>query len=269
MFMNKMILILVNLLLCMVIFSSCSSTDYEYSIVSYDDESRVTIAPPSETSITEDIPKQTFLLKHKTYAYENTDVTIVDVTNETALNYEFKIIGKYLDESGQIIKTETQRFLFPANYQKYFLFKPDISFSKFEYEIDAKETEETCYAKDLSSKFIDFYDTKAPIQTQIWEGNYKFYPTLMAEVAYSFENQDGKYVGFPLTWLIFDENDALLAIFGNIEIFDYSPNPSFSGSSSLVVYQTTNDEIEIEIRKKFEGDIKAILVVGNQDLTLY
>ncbi|MBQ3003153.1 MAG: hypothetical protein IJD82_05430 [Clostridia bacterium] len=274
--MKKIIAVCMLCAACIGVLAGCAQEDLEYSIGSYDEESRISVSKvheetdsQSEDSSDHSGSNETFLIKHKIYSYEENNVAIVDVTNETDTDCEFTITGKYLDADGNTVKTESQTFLFPADYQKYFLFKPDVSFSKFAYEVETKETTEICYAKCLRSKFIDFFETDAPIQAQIWQGNYKFYPTLMAEVAYSFECQDAKHVGFPLTWMIFDENDTLLAVFGNTEIFDHSPNPSFKGSSSLVVYQTTNDSLETEIRQKFKGKIKAILAVGNQDLTLF
>ena len=269
--MRKTVSMLLIIVTMISVLSGCSSNEStEYVISDYDSESIIQVSKSEELSASqgENTSESTeedtaFLVKHKIYAYEENNIVIVDITNETETDYNFTITGNYLNDDGEVLKAETKSFMFPADYQKYFLFQPGIPFSEFTYTVEMTETTETCFAKYLSLKFKGVRET---VMTSDEPGDdYTFYPSIIAETSSSYVGQENILVGFHLTWLIFDEDDQLLSIFGNLESYkSYYPNPSFDGASSYIVYQTKKDKIEPEISKKYSGKIRAIVVVGNQ-----
>ena len=267
--MKKIIAVCMLCAACIGVLAGCAQEELEYSIGSYDEESRISVSKvheetdsQSEDSFDHSGSNETFLIKHKIYSYEENNVAIVDVTNETDTDYRFTITGTYLDETDGVLKTETQTFMFPAKYQKYFLFQPKIPFSKFTYTVDMIETAETCYAKYLSLKFKGVFET---LSTSNKPGDdFTFYPTIAANTSSSYECRDNVRVGFPLTWIIFDENDELLSMFGNVEFYrEYYYNPSFEGNSTYEIYQSENDTMDPEMSKRFGGKIRAIVIVGD------
>lgn len=100
------------------------------------------------------IEKQNDLLSRHDTNYGDVSIAILDVTNETDKNYSVKIVGKYLDENGKVLKTETQEWdQFAAGWQKYFLFRPRMQFDRFEYTVETTEYNGDCWKCGYSIPF--------------------------------------------------------------------------------------------------------------------
>ncbi len=111
--MKKTILAILISALCIVFLTNCAKENLEYSINSYDAESRIQVSQDStdsdsqgENSSGVDESNDSFIVKHKIYSYEENNIAIVDITNETKTDYSFTIIGSYLNEAGEVLKTE-------------------------------------------------------------------------------------------------------------------------------------------------------------------
>ncbi len=127
---------------------------------------------PSETSKTPEQLTGKFEVKVAKYDYNNymerqfgdecpggpfsdVSIAILNVLNGTDKHYSMTIHGKYLDKDGNVLKTETQEWdQFAAGWQKYFLFRPEMAFDKFEYTIETKEFKGDCWKTGISETFL-------------------------------------------------------------------------------------------------------------------
>ena len=230
----KKIKILSLFLICCLMCSCAPEQSQDFTISQYDSESRIEInfedssAPSSnesrdinnssqviETSEEIDISvgknTGTLLVKEKKYAFQENDLIILDVTNESDTNISVTITGTYLDESGNELAREAQTFdQFSSGYRKYFLFNPEIPFSKFTYSIETALSSGPFYAKDLSFSFKGLLEGKMSITEQEMKGDYKLYPTLVAE--YEFQLKGSTELKPEGIFILFNDNDQIVAI---------------------------------------------------------
>ena len=106
-----------------------------------------------------------FLCKDKKYVYEGANVTILHLENQSDEYFTITINGEYLDENGEVLKTETQTFEgFPGLWQNYFVFKPDIVYDDFRYTLSAiKYSGEKIFQQSTRVHFLQIKEDKLPI----------------------------------------------------------------------------------------------------------
>ena len=106
-----------------------------------------------------------FLGKDKKYVYEGANVTILHLENQSDEYFTISINGEYLDENGEVLKTETQTFEgFPGLWQNYFVFKPDIVYDDFRYTLSAKKySGEKIFQQSTRVHFLQIKEDKLPI----------------------------------------------------------------------------------------------------------
>jgi len=120
------------------------------------------------------------VVKEKKYDYNDVNVMILNVENQTSKDLDITISAKYLDASGKIIYAENRMIEgFPANYQNYVVLQPGIKFDKFTYEVKTSSYSGEAYMKYIKtgSKAINvrvepsIKDTNKGVQnprTDIW-----------------------------------------------------------------------------------------------------
>ena len=118
--------------------------------------------------------------------YRDVSIAILDITNETDKHYSVTIHGKYLDKDGKVLKTETQEWdQFAAGWQKYFLFRPEIAFDKFEYTIETKEFKGDCWKTGISLTFLNLQKiNRTAYPSSIGTDNVKWVEGLMGYTHY-------------------------------------------------------------------------------------
>ena len=85
-------------------------------------------------------PQQSFLVSQKKSSYQGNDVMILHVKNQSDNNYSIAIIAKYMDSAGTVIKSETKSFEgFASGYENFFVFRPNITFDTFSFELKTEE----------------------------------------------------------------------------------------------------------------------------------
>ena len=106
-----------------------------------------------------------FVAKDKKYVYEGANVTILHLENQSDEYFTITINGEYLDENGEVLKTETQTFEgFPGLWQNYFVFKPDIVYDDFRYTLSAKKySGENIFQQSTRVNFLQIKEDKLPI----------------------------------------------------------------------------------------------------------
>ncbi len=237
-------------LLTIALCGCSKSTEYEIS--DFDSESKVVL----ETSDTSN-EKASFAIKHKIFKYENSNIALVDITNEALSAYEISITGTYLDEKGNVIKTETQKFeQFSAGYQNYMLFNPGFTFSDFTCVVDYTPYNGPELAKDVGFKLTRIAKDKAPIYEQQVKEDHKPYPSLLA--FFSSGNNGEITVQAAITWVFFNEKNEVVFIFDRMPIIDPGQKIS-SGGKCFPIYQTTEEELNLP--EALQGELKAIACV--------
>lgn len=205
-----------------------------------------------------------FLVMDKKYTYKDKNVVIVNVENQTNKNYTVTINGKYLDKNGNVLKTETQTSnQYSANYQGYFLFDPDISFDKFTYTFDTKQSSGPFYAKDIVYVFKGLSEWKVPNGDLLAQGDFTQYPHICAGVNMAYKGTTQLFV--KSTWVFINDKGQIVG-FGDInEPILSDPNPDFEGESHLQLYYTKEDKLVWP--DEFKGEITAILIVRDIQLS--
>ena len=106
--------------------------------------------PPVDNPPTTEAPESSqvasgFVAKQKKYDYGENNIIILNVTNQNNDNYIVTITGYYLDNAGKVLKSETQTVQgYVAEYEKYFLFNPEIAFDNFIFTLKAEEYDGEC-----------------------------------------------------------------------------------------------------------------------------
>ena len=180
-----------------------------------------------------------FAVKSKTYAYQGNNVAILDVKNETNKNYSVTVKASYLDANGKVLKAETQEFeQFASGYQKYFLFRPNIQFDKFTYELETKEFNGACPICDLVIDKVSLIELKMPVAELINKGDYTEYTSIEAD--YRTHNKgDGTFkINFMYTVVI--GNDGEIFSIGQLGPKEYTPYKECDRVSTI--YQPIDQE---------------------------
>ena len=251
--MKKLISILLAVIFCTVILSSCNTNNgAEYSIESFDEESRISVGNESQ----DEKVNGDFLVKEKKYTFEDNNLVILDVTNETDKNYSVTIKGTYFDESAKEIKSETKTFdQYSSGYHGYFLFQPNIKFDSFKYTLEAKETDGPFYAKDIGFKFNGLQETKVTITEEEMKNNFTKYPTILASFSNSYSG-DVKVQAY-VQWFLINENDEIIDVVFKAPWLE--PNQSLDGESHHIMYQTMDEDFEWP--EAWKGTIRALPIV--------
>ena len=250
--MKKTLLILLTLFF-VAAFAGCDKENNEfviqsdYSISSYDNES--IFLPNNEQS-------NGFSTNDKKYTYEDNNLVILQIENQTKENYSITINGRYLDENGNVLKTEMQSFeQFAAGFTNHFLFQPNIQFASFDYDIAFEEYEGEIYVNDIETWFEGLTELLTHIEEQIKQGNHKRFPTIAARFGYRSKSDislcpNGK-------WIVFGNDNEIVTIcpistwlYANFEDNQYS---------SWLIHYTTEDELTWPDNLK--GELKAIYVL--------
>ena len=125
-----------------------------------------------------------FVAKDKKYVYEGANVTILHLENQSDEYFTITIYGEYLDENGEVLKTETQTFEgFPGLWQNYFVFKPDIVYDDFRYTLSAiKYSGEKLLHTTSNVQFSRLFEDRV-IHMELYENDKDptRYPTISTE----------------------------------------------------------------------------------------
>ena len=128
----------------------CSSTE----VSSNDTTGPTFVDPIKDYDTVDETSTDGFIIKAKKYDYQDNNVIIMNVENQTDDNYTVTVDLTYYDDSGKEITKESQSFEgFAANWQKYFMFKPDRAFSSYEYKITTEDFDGECYGNTITYKY--------------------------------------------------------------------------------------------------------------------
>ncbi|MBQ7337834.1 MAG: hypothetical protein IJW40_05175 [Clostridia bacterium] len=247
--MKKAFTFTLAILLCLSVFAGCNTPQTpqtsddtntpeppEDVIDDYDNENEIEIGgeqPEAGSEHTNTVGK--FVAKDKTYTYQGNNVTILTLENQSEANCTVTIHAKFLNAYGIVLKTETQSFEgFPAGWQNYFVFMPEMKYDIMEYTLEIEEYTGEMYFTSTSGYVLDkIYEDKGCLQQTLAQGDYDKYSNILAKFV---------SVGMPKTpylkrrvAVVFDNTGEIAAIStqrgsfysesgeGYFDIFVYAP----------------------------------------------
>ena len=194
---KRLLTLTLAILLCLSVFVGCNTPQTPQSpddtntpeppedvIEDYDNENEIEIGgeqPEADPEHTSTVGK--FVAKDKTYDYQGNNVTILTLENQSEANCTVTIHAKFLSADGTVLKTETQSFEgFPAGWQNYFVFMPQIQYDAMEYTLDVKQYTGVMYFTSTSGHVLgDIYETKGPLPQTLAQRDYEKYSCVKAK----------------------------------------------------------------------------------------
>ncbi|MBQ3002094.1 MAG: hypothetical protein IJD82_00010 [Clostridia bacterium] len=155
-----------------------------------------------------------FTVRHKKYTYEGNNLVVLYFENGTNANYTVTIDGTYKDADGNAITTESQTYKdVAAGTSAYFVFRPNMVFDSFAYEVSSELYDGICYRSNLVP--VD-YSSELDIKLQYWYGPFvdeadgKLYDThqLCSGMQYLHNNDVNTYSDFVM--VVFDSKDQII-----------------------------------------------------------
>ncbi len=223
--MKRAIIILLLLALTLAFAASCEdgSSEDKYEESNYDN---VSVFLPTENESKNDLkdvssPALTgeFTVKDKVYDFRGKNIAIVSVKNGTNKDYSVTIKASFLDESGNVLKEETQTLdQYSAGYENYFLFEPNIDFDKFTYEFETAEADGPFFAKYFDFKYNGLNYTPTVIHSLMAQGDYTRYPTVNADLRYEYTSEETS--SFYVRWVIMSAEGEIVALCNDVCRFD-------------------------------------------------
>lgn len=265
--MKKTLALIIAALICLTALCGCSGSSDNVGTPSaqlpYDEESYFI---PGETSKPTESPDESgegsavipsddskpseigqpggFAVKLAKYAYEGNNVAILNVTNETEKNYSITVHGSYLDENGNVLKTETQKWeQFEAGYQKFFLFKPDIQFDRFTYSLETAEFEGECPVCGFEVKSCELKEVRFPVAELCEQGDRANHPQIITQIR--TQNNGNKELDVGRLYLIVIGSDGEIYKIARIDSTGTKRYiPGLESYRTVDLFYTTEDKIE-------------------------
>ena len=246
--MKKNIALLLFFTLIAAMLVSCDeqkSTQHEIS-----DYDSVSAVAPDDGQISGEIT-----VKDKKYVFEGKDVVILDVQNSTDTDLSITINGTYLDESGNVLLTETKTFeQFYSGWQNYFLFNPKINFAKFTYTVESVKATEECFMKNVAVQ-----------AGKPFSGRNDDNAALVCDFAASNGNDFTITLGASI--VLFNEKGDIVFIVHKTDPYTKNPtHPEFSASfdewNRFFIYTDTEHAIgNLELPEHLQGELTSVICV--------
>ena len=271
------------------------------SSVAGNDSSASSEEQPSESSTTEpsEIPSESsdeepnsgeqqtggFAVKMAKYDYDNTleqqnsyafthigkagtvSIALLDITNETDKHYSITINGRYLDKDGRVLKAETQTWdQFKSGWQKYFLFRPGITFEKFEYTIEMTEYTGDCWKCGVKFSFKRLEKETKAVHPAYPTDNPKYVEGI--GVVYTKEIDTPFPVSHGLLYMIlFDASNHVIGIYqrGGTGGFGVEPEGPDDNLGIIAYYSERDDGKLGEWPEQFKGNVTGIGIISSVD----
>ncbi len=248
-------------LLGVLFLCGCAENPYEgnYVIESYDGQSRIPVSLPEETAsdVSGSPEEPSFLVKEKRFTRNGNNLMILEITNESAKNFDITVRGTYYDASGNPLHAETQSFAgFPAGYQNVFLFDPQLPFAEFRYVLETAPCEEPVYAHLIGARFTGASRRDTIDEDKAMAGDFTRFPTLYATFTVKNESPGDLQATFVLA--VYNQQDEI------VDIYTYSPmipanTPYEQDYKSHKLYRLQDGEADFP--EKYQGDLRAIIGV--------
>lgn len=92
-----------------------------------------------------------FVVRERKYTFEGSDLILLEVENQTEVNYRVTVTGTYLDKDGEPFRWDSRTFEgFSAGWRNSFFFQADFAYDDFVYTLEAEVYEGECVASQLA-----------------------------------------------------------------------------------------------------------------------
>lgn len=197
-----------------------------------------------------------FTIKAKKYNYEENNVVLLSVENQSENNYTVTVDLTYYDDTGKEITKESQSFEgFAANWQKYFLFKPDKAFSSYEYKLTTENFSGECLGNKFTYKFVGVEENRGPIEYHETEATYGriIYGHFSCKYEYS------ESLEYLLTGIYFDNKGEIFYIAPMRMVGGRQPYEEDDFNQQLVI----GNKDSVEWPEELKGEVNGILILNN------
>lgn len=292
--MKKVLSLWLACLFVVLSFAGCTADPKlpEDTEPSEENKAESTPEPQTEPLPTEDeYYGEGFELEGKKYVYQEDDVLILHVKNLTDVDYDIQVVVDFYDENNVEIDHQEKYFKgFGANWENYFIFRPEVPFARIRCSIEKMESEETAYSAYLSQVTGEDALQLSVSKNKRWkspEGNYEvfddWYPIVYAD--YSLLNTNDQQLYFSASFVVFDKTGEIFVIdagvenrligperefgvFGIINAVYHSEEPwGYEGTPAKLFEDNWNEQFKEKYNKEFSellpeelrGDISFIV----------
>lgn len=262
--------------------SSAEGSDEQFSEEASEDESSEPSEPKEQKELFDGATVQeieinggVFRVEQIKKHFNGDDLVLLYIKNLTDHDYSVTIEGSYLDGDGNVLLTETQTFIqYYAEYENYFLFRPEIDFEDFTYTLSFDEAKVITYVEfdgsiqeirvdDVLFEFghiSDDWDVHIhPFAIEKQDNNR--YPTISAYTS-SILTGSGYARQIFMHWVLYNDRGEIIAIYARAHRPPYGMSLG-DGFGAFPIYQTVKDELIWP--EMFLGEIKGIGCVHEVD----
>ena len=202
----------------------------------------------------DDSSTEGFVIKSKKYDYEDNNVVIMNVENQSENNYTVTVDMTYYDDGGNEITKESQSFEgFASNWQKYFLFQPNKSFASYEYTLTTEEYGGECLGNKFTYKFAGVKEDRGVIAYD--EISVTYGRIIFGSFLYSYDYPE--LLGYKFTPIFFDNKGDLFSIVKVGSQGNEPPNLEQEDLAKLII--GTKDSVEWP--EELKGETTGIMVL--------
>ena len=211
----------------------------------------------------DDSSTEGFTVKAKKYDYEENNIVLLSVENQTESNYTVTVDMIYYDDGGNEIIKESQSFEgFAANWQKYFMFKPDRAFSSYEYKITTEDFDGECYGNTITYKYDGVEESRAHLGVDENGNDKGMGKAIWGRIPFKYEYPgilDILYYG-----IIFDNKGEICAIGSGMS---YMESPYIEQSFSIKLVLGTKDSVEWP--ENLKGETAGIFILDKMGVGIF
>lgn len=159
-----------------------------------------------------------FELDGKKYVYQEDDVLILHVKNLTDVDYDIQVVVDFYDENNVEIDHQEKYFKgFGANWENYFIFRPEVPFARIRCSIEKMESTDTAYSSYLSQATGEdalYFSVGNGIGWHSPEGNRERFDDrrMIANAYYRVLNRSDRWLYFTPVTVLFDKNGEIFVI---------------------------------------------------------
>ena len=247
--MKKIISLFLTVLFALsaAVCSGCSKEVLPLPEISdYDSEAVFPVGDESQS--TDAAPSGNFVVRDRKYTYEENDLALLYVENQTNQNYTLTINGAYLDENGEVLREETQTFEgFEAGWQNYFLFQPNIAFDRFTYTLETEVYTGECAASQMQLGWTQEVQLFQHNDTVSWEGYGKPVKKMQKQLSVNiyFTNHGTVPMDIAYIIIVLDSSGEIFSVYPNYISATYPPEEKHHREVFLVEDIPVEDDITL------------------------
>lgn len=195
-----------------LLFCCCSPEPQDISYIAqtsdvlstYDSESFIDIEENTSTNESDFITdtNSSFRVKAKKYEYKysNSDIVLLQVTNQTTIDYKATFSITYYDKDGVALKIDSQTYQdIASGHTTYVLFHPGIKFDSYTYNLSVEKISGPIYLSNIKAGVWDADTTiysvwNSPVNELQLKGDDTFYNILYTKFQYMNANDIPLYV---------------------------------------------------------------------------